>query len=366
MFRLHILGMLAIVFALSSCNPYKDMEQVEAADAVLEDIVDGKQIKGAVLSISSPKLEWTGAHGNFDTSDTYFIASTTKLFTTAVIYQMVDEGLLSLDDKISQYLSADIMDGLHVYKDKDYSDQITVRHLLANTSGLPDYFEGKDENGEVLSKELMKGNDQSFSFEEVVKRSKTMKPSFAPGAKGKALYSDTNFQLLGRIMEELSGKSIPEVFEERIIAPLGLQETYVFSDVNDTKPMPLRYKKDELHIPKAMASFAEDGGVVSTAKESLVFCKAFFQGQLFDPQHLEDAKDWNKIFYPNDYGVGLMRYELPGFYGIPAFIGHSGLSGAFVWYCPERDLYVAGTVNQLNKPGTSYRLLARLVSALGE
>lgn len=366
MFTYRFIPFVAVALALLSCNPYKDLNNEEAAAAVLADIVDDKQITGAVLRISAPDLEWWGAHGNLDSSDTYFIASTTKLFATTVIYQLVDEGQLSLNDKISKYLPTDIMENLHVYKDKDYSDDITIKHLLSNTSGLADYFEGKDDEGKVLSKELMKGNDTEFSFEETVARSKTMKPAFAPGAKDKALYSDTNFQLLGRIIETLTGLYISDVFKERIILPLGLRNTYVFTDVNDSKPAPLRYKKDELHIPMAMASFQADGGVVSTADESMVFFKAFFNGHLFEPQHLEDAQDWNKIFYPNDYGVGIMRYELPGFYGIPAFIGHSGLSGAFMWYCPERDLFVTGTVNQLNKPGTSYKLLARLVTALGE
>lgn len=348
----------------SACNPYKGLSEQEAADAIVKDAVDDKMIKGAVVSISTSDFDWTGAHGNLSTDDAYFIASTTKLFTTTVIYQLVDEGRLQLDDKISEYLSDDIMNGLHVCKDEEHSHKITIRHLLANTSGLPDYFEGKDDKGKVLSKELMKGHDEAWTFEETIAISKTMEPKFEPGKKNKALYSDTNFQLLGRIIEELTGLTISEAFNERIVEPLGLTNTYVYADENDATPVPLRYKKDELHIPKAMTSFAPDGGVVSNARESMIFIKAFFRGELFNANHIEEAQEWNNIFYPNEYGVGYMRYKLPKAYGVPEVIGHSGLSGAFMWYCPEKDLFIAGTVNQLHKPGTSYRMVARLLSVL--
>jgi len=362
------LTLLAFAFLLciTSCNKYKGLEKDEIAETIVEDIVDDKQIVGAILSISSPDFEWTGAHGNLNADDAYFIASTTKLFTTTVIYQLVDEGQLSLDDKLSKHLSANILDGLHVCNGDDHTDQITVKHLLSNTSGLPDYFEGKNDEGEVLSKELMKGNDDAWTFEEAIARAKTMEAAFEPGKKGKALYSDTNFQLLGKIIEELTGLSVAEAYQERIVTPLGLEHTYSYTDPEDDTPAPLRYKREQLDIPKAMTSFQADGSVVSTAEESMIFCKAFFNGELFNAQHIEDAQVWNKIFYPNDYGVGMMRYELPGFYGIPTFIGHSGLSGAFVWYCPEKELFVSGTVNQINKPGTSYRMLARVVTALDQ
>lgn len=363
--RFAIFILVLFCFSLAtSCNPYKGLSQQEAADAIVKDAVDDKLIKGAVVSLSSSDFDWTGAHGNLSTEDAYFIASTTKLFTTTVIYQLIDEGRLQLDDKISEYLTDDIMKGLHVRKDEEYSHKITVRHLLSNTSGLPDYFEGKDDKGKVLSKELMKGNDEAWAFEETIAISKTMKPKFEPGKKNKALYSDTNFQLLGKIIEELTGLTVSEAFEERIVEPLGLTSTYVYADENDDTPISLRYKKDELHIPKAMTSFAPDGGVVSTAYESMIFIKAFFNGELFDAKHIDEAQEWNDIFYPNEYGVGYMRYKLPKVYGIPEVIGHSGLSGAFMWYCPAKDLFITGTVNQLHKPGTSYRMVARLLSVL--
>jgi CubicO group peptidase (beta-lactamase class C family) len=191
-----------------------------------------------------------------------------------------------------------------------------------------------------------------------------MEPGFAPGKEGEGLYSDTNFQLLGMIIENVTGISISGAYEERIFEPLGLNQTYLYLDEYDTRPKKMYYKKEELHIPKAMTSFKADGGIVSTVDESMTFIKAFVNGGLFDEKHIEDGAVFNKIFYPNEYGIGYMRYKLPDFYNVPYFIGHSGLSGGFAWYCPEKDAYITGTVNQLNKPGTSYRMIIKMMNEL--
>jgi CubicO group peptidase (beta-lactamase class C family) len=62
----------------------------------------------------------------------------------------------------------------------DYSKTITIQQLLAHTSGLPDYFQGKGPNGKSLEEELMSGNDQFFTFEEAIQKSKKITPLFAP------------------------------------------------------------------------------------------------------------------------------------------------------------------------------------------
>ena len=117
-----------------------------------------------------------------------------------------------------------------------------------------------------------------------------------------------------------------------------------------------------------MASFGPDGGIVSTAPESMIFVKAFYNGKLFDTAKLPALYTWNKVMFPLEYGVGMMRFKLPtwmtGFRKFPACIGHSGLSGAFAWYVPEKNLYITGTVNQLHKPGTSFRMLIRVLSSV--
>ena len=192
-----------------------------------------------------------------------------------------------------------------------------------------------------------------------------MKPKFKPGTKKKAFYSDTNFQLLSLIIESIYKNDIVSIFRTEIIEPLKLTKTYLYSDTLDTKPINIYYKEKQLIMPKAMASFKADGGIVSTTEESIIFLKSFFNGTFFPKEYLPELYEWNRIMYPLENGIGLMRFKLPKSFtmgkNVPVLYGHSGLSGAFAYYAPETDTYYSGTVNQIFKPGTSYKLLVKIL-----
>lgn len=337
---------------------------------ILNKTVDNKTVFGVSVCIENGErsLVFSGAAGNLQTESQYFIASTTKLYTSAIILNLASQKAFQLDDPVGNYLDKSIMDGLLVIKGVDYSGQITIRQLLAHTSGLPDYFQQRKPNGKSFLEELTAGIDQGWSFEQVIVEAKKMKPAFRPGEKGKALYSDTNYQILGRLIETVSAKPIQTALQEFIFAPLGLQKTYLYSDSQDTRPAPLYYKKNRLHVPLAMASFGTDGGIVSTSAELMTFLKAFFGGQFFPVENFSWMKQWNRIFFPLEAGVGLTRFKLPGlfspFKAMPEFIGHSGLSGTVAFYAPEKDIYMTGTVNQVDNPGRSFRLMLELVNSL--
>lgn len=260
------------------------------------------------------------------------------------------------------------MSGLHFYKGKDYSQELTIRHLLSHTSGLPDYFQDKGASGKSLENELMAGNDQFWTFEESIDRSKKMSPLFVPGTKGKAKYSDANFQLLGKIIETITGKSYAENCQDRIIQPLSLTKTYLYQDATDEKPKMLYHKSKELKIPKAMTSFGPDGGMVSVSADMLVFIEAFFTGKLFPLSYIDELQEWNRIFPPMRAGVGIHLFKLPWIFdptgAIPYFIGHSGLSGALTFYSPKENIYIAGTVNQTAHPDISYRTMISLTQRI--
>ena len=335
---------------------------------IIDKTIDNKSIFGTVLTVEKGNESWTGSAGNLKPEQPYFIASTTKLYVTALILKLKSEEKLSLDDKISKFLSVDIIQKLHVYKGVDYSDSLTIRNLLAHTSGLPDYFEDKGADGKSLYQKLSEGKDQSWTFEQSVEMSKKMTPKFAPNTKGKAHYSDTNFQLLGKIIENIYGKSIAEVMHDVIFQPLGLKQTYLYADAADKKPALMYYKNNPLDICNAMTSFGADGGIVSTSAETMVFLKAFFNGYFFPKSYLPELYTWNSVMFPLEYGVGIMKFQLPAiftmFRKMPALIGHSGLSGAFAYYVPEKDIFLAGTVNQINNPGTSYKMLIQIIGTI--
>jgi CubicO group peptidase (beta-lactamase class C family) len=335
---------------------------------IINKTIDNKSVFGTVLTVAKGNEQWTGSAGNLTNEQPYFIASTTKLYITALILKLKAEGKLLLDDNISKYLSPEIMHKLHVYKDVNYSDTLTISNLLAHTSGLSDYFEDKGADGKSLLQKLQEGADQSWTFEQAVEMSKKMPPKFAPDTKGKAHYSDTNFQLLGKIIEIIYGKNIGSLMQEVIFQPLGLKQTYMYADATDKTPAVMYFKNKPLDICKAMTSFGADGGIVSTSAETMVFLKAFFNGYFFPKTYLPELYTWNSVMFPLEYGVGIMKFQLPSIFTLfrkmPAFIGHSGLSGAFAYYIPEKDVFLAGTVNQINNPGTSYKMLIEIVNSI--
>ena len=256
------------------------------------------------------------------------------------------------------------MKGLHIYKGREYSQELTIKDLLAHTTGLPDYFQDNGSNGKSLESGLVSGNDQYWTFELVIEMTKRMKPLFAPGTKGKAHYSDANFQLLGKIIEIITNKSYSENCKDLIIQPLGLTKTYLYQDTTDRTPKVLYYKSNELNIPKAMTSFGADGGIVSTSTDLLFFIEAFFTGKLFQSSYIAELQEWNKIFFPLRSGIGIHLFKLPWIFNptgaVPYFIGHSGLSGALAYYSPKENLYVVGTVNQIAHPDISFKTMIKL------
>lgn len=341
----------------------------EKLQEVLNKNIDNKEIFGNVVFIRKGNDQWIGSAGNIVGKSPYFIASTTKLYISALIFQLCAEGRLRLDDPIGQYLPREIMMGLHIYKGKDYSEEITIKHLLAQTSGLPDYFQGKKNNGKSILKELEEGKDQAWTFEEAIQLSKTMKPLFRPGTKKKAHYSDTNFQLLGKIIEHLLSNKIQNVLQQRICKPLNLKRTYMYTDPTDKSVPDIYFGGIPLNMPLAMSSFKADGGIVSNAEECGIFLQAFMNGTLFPVEYLQEAQiEWNAVFFPIKYGIGIMKFKLPRifspFKSMPELIGHSGLSGAFSFYYKEKDIFICGTVNQIKNPSNSYKLMLKLIEQI--
>lgn len=333
----------------------------------LEAAVRGSDITGAVVRVErgDDTLAWTGSAGEIEPDRPFFIASTTKLYTTAIVLRLVERGALALDDRLVDRVDRALVSGLHVHRGTDHTDRITVRHLLAHTSGLPDYFAGRDGSGTSLERRLRQGLDTAWTAEDAIRIARRLAPAFPPGQPGRALYSDTNFQLLGRIIEEATGHSYAEALRIEVIEPLGLASTWLYADPADGRPVPLRDGGRPLHIPLAMTSFGPDGGIVATAADLMRFLRAFFEGRLFDRAILADLAVYHRIFFPLQYGVGFARFQWPRVFSPlaaqPELLGHSGLSGAFAFWAPARAAYLAGTVNNLARPDRSFRLMLKLL-----
>ncbi|MCD8502526.1 MAG: beta-lactamase family protein [Bacillaceae bacterium] len=266
----------------------------------LNQIINKKNVFSTVLCVESGdnSFSWTGAAGEMQKDSRYFIASVTKMYVTAVVMRLIEEERLQLDDPIAKYLPEDFIQGIHVLKGVEYSQDITIKHLISNTSGIPDYFFHKQSNGRTFADQILGGEDVAWQLEETITYSKQLTPKFLPGKKGKAAYSDTNYQLLGRIIENITGKYIGEVFQDYLFDELHLKHTYAYKDITDTKPVPFYYRSQKLWVPNYIASVTAEGGIVSTAEESMIFIKKFFNGHFFEKDKIESFKKWNLILPP--------------------------------------------------------------------
>lgn len=150
----------------------------EALQYILNKTIDNKRVFGTSFAIRKENSTWIGHSGDISVDQAYFIASTTKLFTVAIILHLRATGKLNLEDKIGSFLDSDTLKGLHIYNGKEYSGGLTIKHLLAHTSGLPDYFQGKNRGEKSLEDELKSGKDQFWTFEQAIESTKALKPHF--------------------------------------------------------------------------------------------------------------------------------------------------------------------------------------------
>src|SRR5699024_9970074 len=136
----------------------------------------------------------------------FLIASITKLYTTTCIFILKDQGKLSLDDPITTFFPENLLRHLHIYKGKDYTNKLTIAHLLCQTSGLSDDFEeGRDPTRKRIIQE-----DIYYRFSDILTMTKERKPHFAPEEGNRAHYANVNFYLLGKVIEKITKQALYE------------------------------------------------------------------------------------------------------------------------------------------------------------
>ncbi len=364
---------------------------------LLLQLSERRQIRHAVLAVErgDGTFRWSGAAGVADpggrrmrASTPYFIASIDKLFTATVVLRLHERGEFSIDDPLQAHLPQGIADGLHRLGGVDHTPRITLRHLLGHTSGLPDYLEERPKGGRALLDHLADGSDRAWGLDDVARVTREhLTPHFAPQDLGaprvRVRYSDTNYQLLIAVIQEVTGRRPHQVFEDELFRPLGMRHTWYSGHSRPLEPAPepaaLWFGERPLSIPRALRSV---WGVYSTAVDTLVFLRALVGGDLFDePATLRLMREpWRTLPAPRDraalrapgwpieYGLGTMRFQLSRalspLYPVPALIGHTGSTGSWLFHCPERDLLLAGTVDQGSAGPVPFRFLPKVLRAV--
>jgi D-alanyl-D-alanine carboxypeptidase len=356
---------VGFLISLTDCSErkFENLNQ-ELAHHVSAMVKDGGTIRDCVVSVikGDGSFSWSGAAGIASqnsqapmTNDTpIYIASITKLYTATVIMRLVENRALSLDDFISKYLPEKLIQGLHVYQGKDYSKEITIKQLLSHTSGIADYYDEKPKGGKSVFELLLENPERLWTPDETIERAKDLSPNFQPGTD--ASYSDTNFQLLGKIIEAVSGKPLHIAYEEFIFRPLKLKQTYLIGHPEGPgkprAPADVFYKDKNITRIRANTAYWADGGIVSTTEEMITFLKALNEGRLIKKDTLNTMHNWHKLRFPLQYGYGTMYFKLPKVIHtvtkLPPLWGHSGSTGSFLYYSEDLNLYIAGTVDQVD------------------
>lgn len=320
------------------------------------------------------------SNGNLSGRKPYFGMELTYPFVIAILLQMVDEGKVALDTPFVTYLRGQkVCDELHVMDGVDYTDQITLHHLMSHSTGFTDKFmfaPGKDKKSIVH--EFLQGVDSKWSFDDVVMRARSHGALYAPGSEQKTSFSDVHFHILGKIIEDIDGKSFAQSVRDRLAKPLGLGATYVYCDPSDQCPAALLTKNGVISVPLIMSSFQSESGIVTTSQESLVFLRAFFEGYLFNRNHLKGICDWAMVTPTFGYGLGMMTVQTSRYATLLSrmdepwtvmrpharMVGHWGKNGSFMFWAPNKKIYVAGTVNKLDHMSLAVDLATRLIAAV--
>lgn len=301
---------------------------------------------------------------------THLIASGTKMFAATVIQQLAEAGKLSLSDSLVKHLPVSDYANLNVQNGVDCSDQITVRDLLSHTSGIADYYALKrlPNKGDLA---LISAQDPGWSFEEAIALARTLPAKFPPNS-GKASYSFTNYQLVGRLIEAVTNQPLGEVFRTKIFEPIELSQTSLITPENLSSfddASQVLMGKQKYQGARRIASLGAEGSIVSSTEDITRFLKSFFSGELIPEAGRGSLlAAWLPIFPGIRYAAGVMSLGLPRFATRAShrgrYLGHSGATGHFMFYDPIEKLTIVGTINQL-KPGIlPYRIMASVLRAI--
>lgn len=357
------------------------MEKLEMVQKQIENIFrkqvkNDTKVKNAYLLVHSEKLgidiniaEGKTGEIKANPKQANHLASVGKLFTATIIGILHDKGMLDFDDAIAQYLDKDLMRDLHIYKGKDYSGDISIKHLLQQTSGLNDVFY-------FLLKKMIDNPNLEMTVRQALEWGKTnLKPVGKPAQKH--FYTDTNYYLLGLIIENITNMPFNEAVHKMIFEPLKMNNAYIngFSEPKNKPEYP------PAHIYLFNTNFIENtrvakidyagGGIVAPLSEYLIFMKALVNGQLVKKSTLNQMiYDDIKMGFPAigfDYGYSVWKPK-----AIPVLMpkkyfcwGCVGVTGAFMFFHPQTESYVIGTFNDKSYTSKALRfMLTKVIKPL--
>ncbi len=305
-------AILAAVVALGAKDGPSKVER--AVHQAAESLVDTHRTAGVAYAlVQNGKLVGSGFAGVRDlsknapvTADTLFrIGSATKMFTALAIMQLVERGRLSLDDRLATFRP-----------DYPNASSITIRDLLMHRTGLADYLDAAITGGRAQS---------PTTPVQIINEAAKLAPTSAPGARFS--YSNTNYALLGLIVEHISGLPLHLYYEDHIFGPAGMSETFA-GTVPSTSPVATGYMLSgdgtAPQSPGDVSWYYGCGDVLSTPRDMARFDIALMDGRVVRASTLsamtEPAQPSADLGRGARYGLGFTTFP----FGDLVLVGHHG------------------------------------------
>ena len=329
-----------------------DVDLAGELQSILDEERERFEARAASVAIVVPgEGVWTGTSGVADretkqsvTSETAFaLGSVTKTFVAALILDFVEDDVLNLDDPLARWLPG-----------FPRARQITIRQLLNHTSGV---FNMTD-NRAFIERQIEHPRERWTPARTLKYVGEAL---FAPGSDWG--YSNTNYILLGLVIEKATGSTVARELRERLLVPAGADA--VFMQVEERVRVPVARGYDDVDldgtpddlsdgtrtIPNtALASAAwTAGGIAATPEAVAKFGDALFRGRLLNPDSLRQMTDFDEELGKGrggglGYGFGISRFEVPGY----EVFGHGGGIPGYrsaLWHVREHDITIAFSWN---------------------
>ncbi len=269
------------------------------------------------------------------------IASITKTFVGVLTMKLVEEGRLRLDAQISEYLPADII------RRVKNANKVTLRQLLTHTTGIYDVIDDSEFYLDVVNNPTKKRRGEDF-LKFVYDKPAVYEPDGI-----RASYSNTNTLLVAMIIDQVMGVPHERLVREKILVPLGLQNTYYFPE--DNLPTSTAQGYFDLYNNGTIVNMSNYntssgyGGIYSNVNDLLIFCDALLRAKtLVSPASFTEMTKWTADDgEDNQFGIGLI-YD---FFSRPQSqrpIGHTGRDLAYsadMFYFPNQDATMIWLVN---------------------
>lgn len=341
-----LLAAVMIVIALCSCTE-QNHDLTEKDKDTLKDKIEqhlsDNGLSAAVYAVYKGEDIYSGGHGNAAENTpnspdaAYGIASLTKQFTAAAVLQLSEAGKLDINDKLSKY-----------FPDYSHGEEIVIKQLLCQRSGIPDYEVNTYNNRIIITCEDESGGYTELKAENTAEQNIAIIQSFfmsrelifKPGAQFD--YSDSNYSLLASVIEKASGEGYHEYIRKHIFEPLKMNAAFI-DDHEGFDAVLADSDRSGFSVDYYLVKGAEFGcgDILATPNALYIWYKGLFGGKVISQNSLSLMTE---NYYDQGYGFGLMIRDTdsPMYY-------HTGYIPSYyntAIYFPEEDYFQVVLANR--------------------